>query len=110
MQIDRLIVKNFTGFESCEFAFNPRFNLLVGENGAGKSSILRALAVGIGSWFVGSEGPREQSGIDVDDVRAIIRDQNGGYPTFEKQFPAHVECSGLLGGKPRASAIRPFPR
>ncbi len=100
MQIDRLTIKNFTCFESREFTFNPRFNLLVGENGAGKSSILRALSVGIGSWFIGTKGPGEQQGIFVDDVRAVPRGHGGDYPTFEKQFPAHVGCSGVIEDGP----------
>lgn len=99
MQIDRLTVKNFACFESREFKFNPRFNLLVGENGAGKSSVLRALQVGIGSWFIGTSGPGEQQGIFVEDVRAALRGHSGDYPTFEKQFPASVECAGEIAGQ-----------
>lgn len=99
MRIDRLTVKNFACFELREFAFHPHFNLLVGENGSGKSSILRALSVGVGSWFSGTEGPREQQGILVDDVRAVPRAYGGDYPTFEKQFPAHVECCGEIEGE-----------
>jgi predicted ATP-binding protein involved in virulence len=99
MQIDSLTIKNFTCFESREFKFNPRFNLLVGENGAGKSSIIRALSVGIGSWFIGTQGPGQQQGIAVDDVRTVPRGNGGDYPTFEKQFPAHVECGGVIDGE-----------
>ncbi len=50
MDTDRLFVKsltleNFRCFEKAEFGpFDPNFNLLVGINGAGKSSILLALA------------------------------------------------------------------
>lgn len=100
MQIDRLTVKNFACFGSRELVFNPRFNLLVGENGAGKSSVLRALSVGIGSWFIGTKGPGEQQGIVIDDVRAVPRAHGGDYPTFEKQFPSHVECSGVIEDQP----------
>src|ERR1019366_2627061 len=32
MRIDELTIKNFNGFEHRTFSFNPRFNLLVGDN------------------------------------------------------------------------------
>ncbi|MCA9131229.1 MAG: AAA family ATPase [Planctomycetales bacterium] len=56
MRIDRLSIRNFKGFEEREFAFHPEFNLLVGTNGTGKTSALDALAVAIGSWFLGVRG------------------------------------------------------
>lgn len=43
MRIDKLHLKNFRCFEDIEFEFHPNFNLIVGENGAGKSALLLAL-------------------------------------------------------------------
>src|SRR5271154_297525 len=62
MRIDRLTVENFKGFERREFSFHPQMNLLVGVNGAGKTSVLDALAVAVGGWFLG---------LRVDDTRHI---------------------------------------
>lgn len=56
MRIDRLNIRNFKGFEGREFVFHPEFNLIVGTNGTGKTSALDALAVAIGSWFLGVRG------------------------------------------------------
>ncbi|MBF0179919.1 MAG: AAA family ATPase [Magnetococcales bacterium] len=53
MRIDRLTLRNFKGFDSREFQFHPEFNLIVGRNGTGKTSILDALSVATGSWFLG---------------------------------------------------------
>lgn len=50
MQIDTLNIENFQLFAQREFTFHPRFNLLVGVNGSGKTSLLRALAVALGGW------------------------------------------------------------
>jgi predicted ATP-binding protein involved in virulence len=50
MQIDKLIIENFQLFDQREFEFHPKFNLLVGVNGSGKTSLLRALAVALGGW------------------------------------------------------------
>lgn len=53
MRIDHLSLKNFKNFESQEFQFHPEFNLIVGMNGAGKTSVLDALSIAAGSWFLG---------------------------------------------------------
>jgi len=44
MRIDKLSLQNFKKFTAQEFNFHPQFTLLVGENGAGKTSVLDALA------------------------------------------------------------------
>jgi predicted ATP-binding protein involved in virulence len=56
MRIDELRLTHFKSFESKEFSFHPEFNLLVGKNGTGKTSALDALAVAVGSWFLGIKG------------------------------------------------------
>jgi predicted ATP-binding protein involved in virulence len=43
MKITRLELYNVRAFEEAEFAFNPGFNLIIGINGAGKSTALDAI-------------------------------------------------------------------
>jgi predicted ATP-binding protein involved in virulence len=43
MRITRLSLDNVRAFEEAEFAFNPGFNLIIGINGAGKSTVLDAI-------------------------------------------------------------------
>jgi predicted ATP-binding protein involved in virulence len=45
MQIKHLTLAQFRGFEQAEFEFQSGMNLLVGINGAGKSSVLDALRI-----------------------------------------------------------------
>ncbi|HNI59419.1 MAG TPA: ATP-binding protein, partial [Pseudomonadota bacterium] len=52
MRIDSLKLQNFKRFREQTFELHPRFTLLVGENGAGKTSVLDALAVALGIWLV----------------------------------------------------------
>jgi len=56
MRIDETEIKNFKGIENCTLTFRPGFNLIKGENGKGKTSILEALAVGLGGYIAGIEG------------------------------------------------------
>lgn len=58
MQINQIEIKNFKLFKEESFIFNPQFNLLVGINGSGKTSLLRAIAVALGGWanaYINSE-------------------------------------------------------
>jgi chromosome segregation ATPase len=73
MRIDHLTVENFNGFSQRTLSFNPRFNLLVGDNATGKSSVLDALAVGVGSWFLGLRGYGASPGIGADEVRVAAQ-------------------------------------
>ena len=49
MIVTRLTLANLRSIESAEFQFQPGINLIVGANGVGKTSVLRALAVCLSS-------------------------------------------------------------
>jgi energy-coupling factor transporter ATP-binding protein EcfA2 len=44
-QLKRMLIENIGAFEQLELTFHPRWNILLGDNGVGKSTILKALAV-----------------------------------------------------------------
>jgi ketosteroid isomerase-like protein len=67
MQIERLTVQNYCGFEYFELRFDSRFNLLVGDNGSGKTSILDAVCIAAGSWLLGIDAPRRAPSITEGD-------------------------------------------
>ena len=98
MRIDSITVKNFTCFDLREFTFNTKFNLLVGDNAMGKTSVLDALAVAVGSWFLGIRGYEKSPGIDADEVRLVAHQHLDSY-TFEQQYPSRIECDGVVMGK-----------
>jgi predicted ATP-binding protein involved in virulence len=52
MRIDRLELRNFKKFAAFNLNLHRQFTLLIGENGAGKTSVLDALAVALGVWLV----------------------------------------------------------
>ena len=51
MRIDRIHLKNFKLFEEQALSLHPNFTLLIGQNGAGKTSYLEALAIAAGIWL-----------------------------------------------------------
>lgn len=96
MRIDKLSLTNFRGFPHAEFDFNSKFNLLVGENGSGKTSVLDALSVAAGSWFLGIGGYETRHIQDTDIRKLALR--NGESTTFEGQYPVIVEAEGTIDG------------
>ena len=95
MRIDRLSIKNFKNFDEREFSFHPQFNLIVGENGSGKTSLLEALAVAMGSWFLGLRG-YDSRNIRDEDVRAITTFEERRFE-IRQQFPVEIHAFGPLG-------------
>jgi predicted ATP-binding protein involved in virulence len=50
MKIHKINIVNFKIFDETEFKFNENFNLIIGINGSGKTSLLRALAISLAGW------------------------------------------------------------
>ena len=98
MQIQQLTIKNFKKFRECRIEFDPHFNLLVGDNATGKTSVLDALTIAIDAWFLGMRTAEKAGGIDGDDVH-LAPIHHPDSTTFEKQFPARIEAKGLVQGK-----------
>ena len=53
MKINRIDLKNYRCFEEISLELHPKFNLIVGVNGTGKTAILEAIRIAIGSLFLG---------------------------------------------------------
>ena len=68
MRIEKIHIQNFRGIEDLEFNLNQNFNLLIGENGSGKTAILEALTVGMGAFFLGIPGISSRN-IRDEDIR-----------------------------------------
>lgn len=94
MQIERLILRNFKGFEKLDQRFNKRFTLIVGKNGVGKSSILDALSVAFGSFLLGIPDASSRH-IQKGEVRETSREFDGRLD-FIHAYPAVVEAEGAV--------------
>ena len=94
MRIDRLTLRHFKCFEERTFQFHPQFNLVVGTNGTGKTSVLDGLAVAIGSWLLGILG-EDSRHIRPSDVM-LASPQKG---EWVRRFPCEVEARGEVQGQ-----------
>lgn len=69
MKLDAIEIENFKLFKHEKFEFNPNFNLIVGVNGSGKTSLLNAVAVAVAGW-----------------AHAFIKDKNNLRPIEDKEI------------------------
>ena len=94
MKIRQLELKNFRCFDHKTFEFSDQFNVFIGDNGTGKSAILDALAIGVGSFFLGIDSINSRN-IFKDDVRHIVNAENET-PTLTAVLPCFVSCRGYF--------------
>lgn len=97
MRIDELQLQNFKAFQSASFRFHPHFNLVVGVNGMGKTSLLHALEVAMAAWqYAGSF----RSLIDkrqIENKEIFLKPTSlGDRPQLEPQFPVTVQAKGRV--------------
>lgn len=97
MKLRELELENFHRFERFSISFDDQLTVLVGENGAGKSSILTAARTALAAFFAGIDGV-PASGIVESDAR-LVTYENAGVFDRQPQYPVRVSASGVLMGE-----------
>lgn len=107
MRLEQLRFRNFRGFVDREFKLHPSFNLIIGDNGTGKTSVLEGAAVAIGSWLLGFRGADTRH-IRRPDIRRITEFVERRYRVLP-QYPVTVTATGtfesITGKKNRDGTI-----
>lgn len=94
MKLNKIEIHNFKCFEDVSLELHPRLNVLLGNNGTGKSSLLEAFRIVIGSLYLGYdkyENKIAMPGITKEDIRLRNIDDN-----LEPQLPAYVYGDGVF--------------
>src|SRR5262245_39260172 len=94
MRIHRIRLVNYRCFADRTFDLADRFNLVVGDNGAGKTSLLEGLAVAIEA-FTCNLPDRTQQWLDGD-VARMVTHWNEGQPNVEVQPGMTVGVEGTV--------------
>lgn len=101
MYIQDLRLQNFRRFEDQTFGFHPRFTAIIGDNATGKTQILDALAVILGTFQSklshSSNAPRD---IRRDEVRIKISLLDTALPSEETQYPVAINSAVIYQGTP----------
>ena len=94
MYIKSLSLKNYRCYEKIDMEFNSEYTVLVGVNGAGKSTILDALATALGSYIAGFDGIAS-NGIARDDAHRKMYEL-GSRVDSEEQYPVEISAKCLI--------------
>lgn len=97
MQINNIAVKNFRCFENFNASLNNKLTVIVGNNGSGKSSLLDAISISIGTFLIGFDGVSSPS-ISKDDALNRCYDM-GSVVELQPQFPVVISASGIVDEK-----------
>lgn len=95
MYLEKLKLHNFRCYEKLEIDFNRQLTVLVGKNGSGKTTVLEAIAIALGTWFVGFNIVNAK-GINkrTDPLRKAY--QIGATDDVQTQFPVEIEACGKI--------------
>lgn len=97
MRIDNFVLRNFRTFRQLEVTLHPNLSVIVGKNGVGKTSVLEALAISVGTLFFAMPGPAK-CGIRKTDVHEKCFDMPSGTIDVQPQYPAAVWAKGRVEG------------
>ena len=94
MRLNRIKINNFKCFETESFELHPQLNILMGNNGTGKTSLLEAFRILIGSLYLAFDKYKEKiemPGIIKDDIRLKTIGNN-----LEPQIPTSVMAYAIV--------------
>lgn len=93
MILKKLNVSNFKMLDHLDLVFEPGFNLLLGDNGVGKTTILEAASVALSGFLAGMEDVSTRNILKSDVRYEIIKDNNG---TPNKSYHIPVSISSMM--------------
>ena len=99
MQLEHIEITNFKGIRHEEFSFTPEVNLIIGDNGTGKTSILEAISVALGGFISGTRVLGVH--FSKDEIRRENELLGDGSNNIQYKTPVKVECDLKLQGEDR---------
>lgn len=94
MIITSININNFRLYENVSISFDKELSVIIGKNGTGKSGILDAVSLALGSYLAGFDGI-SGNGISQDDVR-LKTFQSGSSIEAQKQYPVEIQAEALV--------------
>ena len=98
MRIESIHLQNYRVHRDLTVNFDPHFNVIVGLNGSGKTSLLRAVCDSV-SW-VAQPSRTWRPPLEEGVAREVIRVESGRY-RFESNWPVSVEVATTIDGVAR---------
>jgi predicted ATP-binding protein involved in virulence len=106
MRLERLRLRNFRCFEELDVEFGSKLTVIIAENGAGKTAILDAIAIGFGRYLTKLPGV---SGRTTKDTDIRINERERREPFMALSWEARDRDGGSIvwsGGRRRDGSIK----
>ncbi|GMQ60134.1 AAA family ATPase [Vallitalea sediminicola] len=91
MRIEKLKLQNYRGFDKFTLNIPDDYAVIIGDNGSGKTAILEAICICLGTILVGFDGVNS-IGIKKDDVR-LEYFPLGSLGNLQPQYPINISCN-----------------
>lgn len=98
MHIEQISIKNFKAAKDIRIEFSPGVNLLIGDNGGGKSSILEAVSIALFGMLRGIKGVPVRK-ISQDDIRFSFNKRGDASSEIHYETPVEITCLMNVEGK-----------
>lgn len=97
MYLKQIALQNFRCYEKCEIDLHKNLTVIVGINGAGKTSLLEAAAIAMSTLFVSMDGLK---GIGIDKTQAHLKAYSiGSTSDVQAQYPVKVSATAVIDGQ-----------
>ena len=100
MQIKNIHLVNYRGMEDLTVEFGSGVNLIIGDNGAGKSSLLSGISVILDRSFRTTSGIAEMRTIRKEDVRFTSSTIGDATDNISYHTPVEIICGFEAWGAP----------
>lgn len=98
MFLTNIHIENFKGIQEADFIFSKFMNLIIGNNGTGKTSILESIAVVLGGFLAGIQGVNTIH-FSKDEIRCENQLLGTGSNNIIYRTPIKVEANMIIDGE-----------
>lgn len=98
MFLKKIGISNFRAIKDMEIEFQEGFNIIIGDNGVGKTSILEAISVALGGFLVGIDEVKTKH-FTNDEIRRESELLGQGSYNIKYVTPTKVKCDVELDGE-----------
>ena len=92
MYLEKVSLRNYKAIDDMELDLKPGINLLIGDNGAGKTSVLEGMAIALSGLFVNVTGVNTKNFVK-EDVRMIVNPLGDASTSVTYCEPISAGCS-----------------
>lgn len=96
MKLTHLSLQNFRQYHQQRFNFHSQFTIIIGNNGAGKTTILDALAIMLNTYLLGSGIKTGGGPIKAGDARLVLTEKSEQL-FGEAQSPVLLQATASVG-------------